>query len=181
MIRERPGRGGPGRIPSRSKDTGPCPEPLPMYGHSSVPEAACFLPQLCPTHAIVETSRHSLFTSAVRSRRAAAVWLGSQVTSLQSVRAASSEKTPHVPHSACCVKIPRLPGKSGIQTYGDLRHPTNNTTKHSPRDATPLTPAMRRLVPLPPARRGRALALGISPLEKNLDLCFPKSGQFWAR
>ena len=31
--------------PSRSKDTGPCPEPLPIYGHSFVPVAACFWPQ----------------------------------------------------------------------------------------------------------------------------------------
>ena len=29
-------------IPSRSKDIGPCPEPLPMYGHNFVPVAACF-------------------------------------------------------------------------------------------------------------------------------------------
>ena len=34
--------GGPGRIPSRYKDAGPCPEPLPTHGHSFVPVAACF-------------------------------------------------------------------------------------------------------------------------------------------
>ena len=34
--------GGPGRIPSRHKDAGPCPEPLPTHGHSFVPVAACF-------------------------------------------------------------------------------------------------------------------------------------------
>ena len=41
----RPGWGGPGRISSRCKETGPCPEPLPIYGHSFVPVAACFIPQ----------------------------------------------------------------------------------------------------------------------------------------
>ena len=38
--------GGPGRIPSRHKDAGPCPEPLPTHGHSFVPVAACFWLQL---------------------------------------------------------------------------------------------------------------------------------------
>ena len=36
------GRPVPGRIPSRHEDTGPCPESLPMRGHSCVPAAACF-------------------------------------------------------------------------------------------------------------------------------------------
>ena len=41
-------RGAVGRtlaVPSRSKDTGPYPEPLPMYGHSFVPVAACVYPR----------------------------------------------------------------------------------------------------------------------------------------
>ena len=45
LFDQRPGWGGPGRIPSRYKDTGPCPESLPMYGHTFVPVAACFFPQ----------------------------------------------------------------------------------------------------------------------------------------
>ena len=43
------GVGRPGRIRSRSKDTGafmsPACHPLPTYGHSFVPVAACFWPQ----------------------------------------------------------------------------------------------------------------------------------------
>ena len=89
-----------------------------MYWHRFVPVTACFLPQFYGIN--VENDMGDTVKLKVivdirvpgwRSRRAAAVRLGSQVTSLQSDRAASSEKPPHVPHSARCV---RFPGKSGI-------------------------------------------------------------------
>ena len=55
-------RGAVGRtlaVPSRSKDTGPYPEPLPMYGHSFVPVAAC--PSSTPNPLPVPQKKNSLF------------------------------------------------------------------------------------------------------------------------
>ena len=134
-IRDRPGWGGPGRISSRYKDTGTCPEPLPMYGLSFVPVAACFFPQYhaqlnyhcyvdyCRTIRAIQYRQNTVKSRQPsvpgwRSRRAAAV----QVTSLQSDRADSGEKPPHLPYSARCVRLkrPAVSSKTGSTAQHDL-------------------------------------------------------------
>ena len=110
LIRDRPEWGGPGRIPSRYKDTGPCPEPLPMYGHRFVPVAACFIPQYhaqltvdyCRIRQIQFSDCQPSVPGLTPCRCCAAG--GLQVTSLQSDRADSGEKPPHLRYSARCVR-----------------------------------------------------------------------------
>ena len=122
MIRE---RGGGKTPPSKTKGLGPSAcfvLPLPMYGHSKGRTSSCLLLALvlalvlrptdclstvdcCPGYCRKRSGSVQIQTCV--PHRATAVRLGSQDVSLQSDRAVSSEKTPHVPPT--CRPTPHVP------------------------------------------------------------------------